>query len=102
MWLQPFAKLDQIESRVVARIALAAIVVLIWLLIPRKSNQRKGSRDFDKQSYRRRSVIEQCVGRLKEYRRIGTRFEKPAVGFLAMLKPAMIRQYFKVSFSDTA
>ncbi len=74
----------------------------IRAVIPRRRDQRKSSRPFDRQSYRRRSIIERCVGRLKEYRRIGTRFEKPAVGFLAMLKPAMIRQYFKVAFSDTA
>ncbi len=74
----------------------------IKAVIPRKSNQRKSSRPFDKQSYRRRAVIEQCVGWLKEWRRIGTRFEKLAVSFLAMLKLAMIRQYFKALFSDTA
>jgi transposase len=74
----------------------------IGAVIPRKSNQRKGSRPFDKQGYRRRSIIEQCVGWLKECRRIGTRFEKLAVSFLAMLKLAMIRRYLKLTFSDRA
>ncbi len=71
-------------------------------VIPRKSNEKNSGRPFDKQSYRRRSVIEQCVGWLKECRRIGTRFEKLAVSFLAMFKLAMIRRYLKLAFSDRA
>lgn len=71
-------------------------------VIPRKSNQRKSSRPFDKQSYRRRCVIEQCVGWLKECRRIGTRFEKLAISFVAMFKLAMIQRYLKLLFSDRA
>jgi transposase len=71
-------------------------------VIPRKSNEKNRGRPFDKQSYRRRSVIEQCVGWLKECRRIGTRFEKLAVSFLAMFKLAMIRRYLRLAFSDRA
>lgn len=74
----------------------------IKAVIPRKSNQRKGPGTFDKQSYRRRSVIEQCVGWLKECRRIGTRFEKLAINFVAMFKLAMIQRYLKLLFSDRA
>lgn len=74
----------------------------ITAVIARKSNQRKGGGSFDKQSYRRRCVIEQCVGWLKECRRIGTRFEKLAISFLAMFKLAMIRRYLKLAFSDRA
>jgi len=47
-------------------------------------------------------VVEQCVGWLKEYRRIGTRFEKLAVHFHGMLELAMIRRYLKLLFSDRA
>jgi transposase len=57
---------------------------------------------FDKQTYRQRHVVEQCVGWLKEYRRIGTRFEKLAVNFDGMLQLAMSRRYLKLLFSDTA
>jgi transposase len=71
-------------------------------VIPRRSNQRQGNGTFDSQSYRRRCVIEQCVGWLKECRRIATRFEKLAVSFLAMLKLAMIQRYLKLAFSDRA
>lgn len=74
----------------------------IRAVIPRKSNQHPERYPFDKRSYRRRCVIEQCVGWLKECRRIGTRFEKLAISFLAMLKMAMIRRYLKLTFSDRA
>jgi len=40
---------------------------------------------FDHEAYRRRSIMECCVGWLKECRRITTRFEKLAVSFLALL-----------------
>jgi transposase len=46
---------------------------------------------FDRTADRRRTVIERCVNWLKENRRLGTRYEKLAVNFLAMVKLAMIR-----------
>jgi transposase len=57
---------------------------------------------FDKDSYRKRSIIEQCIGWLKECRRIGTRFEKLAINFLAMIKLAFIDRYMKTAFSNRA
>lgn len=57
---------------------------------------------FDSQAYRGRAAVEQCVGWLKEYRRIGTRFEKLAIHFHAMLQLAMIHRYLKLLFSDRA
>ena len=74
-------------------------------VIPHKDNERARHDPkvkFDKKTYRRRAVIEQCVGWLKEYRRIGTRFEKLAVNFHGMLQLAMIRRYLKLLFSDRA
>jgi len=63
-------------------------------VIPHKDNE-KARHDpavtFDRQTYRQRHVVEQCVGWLKECRLIGTRFEKLAVSFHAMLQLAMIR-----------
>jgi transposase len=56
--------------------------------------------DFDREAYRGRAVVEQCVGWLKEFRRIGTRFEKLAVNFHGMLQLAMIRRYLRLLFSD--
>ena len=69
-------------------------------VIPAKSNE-KARGGFDRELYRRRNVIERCLGWLKECRRIATRFEKLAVNFLAMLKLAMIRLYFR-RLSDRA
>ena len=74
-------------------------------VIPHKDNE-KARHDpkvkFDKKAYRRRAVVEQCVGWLKECRRIGTRFEKLAVHFHGMLQLAMIRRYLRLLFSDRA
>jgi transposase len=67
-------------------------------VIPRKDNEQKIGRPpvFDRDAYRRRSVIENCVGWLKECRRIVTRFEKLAVSYLGMLKLAMIDRYLRM------
>ena len=53
---------------------------------------------FDREAYRGRAVVEQCVGWLKEFRRIGTRFEKLAVNFHGMLQLAMINRYLRLLF----
>jgi hypothetical protein len=50
---------------------------------------------FEIDAYRRRSVIECCVGWLKECRAVATRFEKLAVNYLAMVKLAIIQRYLR-------
>ena len=55
----------------------------------------------DRQAYRRRNAVERCFGWLKRLRRIGTRHEKTARRFMAMLKLAMMRQCMKVLLRDT-
>ena len=74
-------------------------------MIPHKNNG-KARHDprvpFDKAAYRQRAVVEQCVGWLKENRRIGTRYEKLAVNFHGMLQLAMVKRYLKLLFSDRA
>lgn len=57
---------------------------------------------FDKAAYRRRSVIEQSVGWLKEYRRVATRHEKLAVHYHGVIELAMISRYLDMLFSDKA
>jgi len=74
-------------------------------VIPHKINERAyhdGRTRFDKEAYKRRAVAEQCVGWLKECRRIGTRFEKLNINFHAMVNLAIIKRYLKVLFSDRA
>ncbi len=70
-------------------------------VIPHKDNERARHDPgtwFDRLAYRGRCVVEQCVGWLKESRRICTRFEKLAVNFHGMLQLAMIDQYFRLLF----
>ena len=61
-------------------------------VIPTKKNERP-SPAFDKEAYRRRNVIERCVGWLKECRRLATRYEKLALHYLGMLLLGMTRRY---------
>jgi len=68
---------------------------------PRDPAQRRDP-NFDKEIYRRRNVIERCIGWLKECRRIVTRFEKLALNFAAMINLAMIGRCFRTLFSDSA
>jgi len=106
---QPVGRPRKRPERLAADKAYSFTSVREWLrahgieaIIPDRSNQKKQSQPFDKRSYSRRCVIEQCVGWLKECRRIATRFDKLAVSFLAMFKLAMIQRYLKIAFSDTA
>jgi len=52
--------------------------------------------------YKRRSIVEQSISWLKACRRIGTRFEKLAINFLAMIKFAMIKRALRLVFSNRA
>ena len=56
----------------------------------------------DREAYRRRHTVEQCVGWIKECRRIATRFEKLAVNFLAMIHLVFIERYLRLLFSNGA
>jgi transposase len=51
----------------------------------------KAPRLMDWALYRERNVIERLVGRLKEYRRISTRYDKLASSYLAFVHLAAIR-----------
>lgn len=52
--------------------------------IPRKSNETRTG-PFDKAIYRLRNRVERLINRLKQFRRIATRYEKLAENYLAML-----------------
>ena len=73
----------------------------IRVTIPGKSNERRRG-PFDKPTYKRRNVVERCVGWLKECRAVATRYDKLARNYLASLKLAMFRRYLRSGFSDTA
>jgi transposase len=68
-------------------------------VIPQKGDQvgrRGGHRAFDERKYRRRCVVEQCVGWLKECRRVLTRYEQYAVNYVAVLKLAFVERYLRL------
>ena len=54
-----------------------------------KSNQRRQPH-FDRGAYRQRNRIERLINRLKQFRRIATRYEKRGVNYLAMVMLGMI------------
>jgi transposase len=58
------------------------------------------SERFDRVLYRTRNVIERLNNRLKQFRRIATRYEKRAANFLAMVTLAAVRLWLK-GFADT-
>ncbi len=57
---------------------------------------------FDKERYRQRNVVERLIGKLKEFRRIATRFEKLAEHFLGVIQLGFIRIWVKDLLSYTA
>jgi transposase len=76
--------------RYLAERAVAAV-------IPFRHNEHVADRPpFDAPAYRGRNVVERCVGKLKECRRLATRFEKLATNYEAIVMLAMIHLFLKV------
>jgi len=65
----------------------------IKLVIPNRSN-RKQPHPFNKTRYKGRNVIERMFGRLKDFRRVATRYDKNAENFLAALCLAALICYW--------
>lgn len=63
-------------------------------VIPTRSDET-GEPDFDRESYRRRNVVERTIGWLKECRRVATRYEKLAANYAAMITLATILRYLR-------
>jgi transposase len=63
-------------------------------VIPPKSN-RKTPRDYDKDIYKERNLVERLFQKLKEYRRVATRYERLAVNYMTMLSLASILIWLK-------
>lgn len=66
----------------------------IEAVIPTRSNQPRVK--INKRKYRRRNVVERCIGWLKGCRRVATRYEKLASHYLAMIKLAMIQRCLRL------
>jgi transposase len=61
----------------------------IGAVIAHRDNERRAGR-FDKEAYRERNVVKRLIGRLKQFRRVATRYEKRAENYRAMLTIAAI------------
>lgn len=61
----------------------------IRITIPRKDNERRRG-PFDRQLYRLRNLVERLINRMKQFRRIATRYEKRAANYAAMVTVAAI------------
>lgn len=66
--------------------------------LPRRKDQKPRGRPpcFDREAYRRRPAIERLIGRLKEWRAVGTRDEKLAVNYLAVVQVALLRDFLRL------
>ena len=58
-------------------------------VIPPRRN-RKVLRNFDKVAYNTRNIIERYFARIKQFRRVATRYEKTALSFASMLQIASL------------
>jgi transposase len=61
----------------------------IGVVIPTKANEAPDP-TFDRRAYRERNVVERLINRLKQWRRVATRYEKRAANYRAMLTIASI------------
>jgi transposase len=61
----------------------------IGAVIPTKADEAPDPA-FDRVVYRERNVVERLINRLKQWRRIATRYEKRATNYQAMLTAACI------------
>lgn len=56
----------------------------VRVTIPRKADERRRG-PFDKQLYKLRARVAQLINRLKQFRRIATRYEKRGANYLGMV-----------------
>ena len=60
----------------------------IGAVIPTQKKERRRP-GFDRDAYRRRNRVERLINRLKQFRRVATRYEKRAANYAAMLTIGM-------------
>lgn len=63
-------------------------------VIPTRTN-RKEQREVDRHLYRERNVCERFWSKVKQYRRVATRYDKKAANFLAFVKVAAMMVMLK-------
>lgn len=72
----------------------AAEIMGALVVIPPKSN-RKVLREYDRDLYKERNLIERMFGKLKQFRRIATRYDKTQSAFMAFIHIASILLWLK-------
>jgi transposase len=65
-----------------------------WANIPPKAN-RKDPICFSKHLYKARNLVERFFNKIKQFRRIATRFDKTAENFLAAVKLVSVRIWLR-------
>jgi transposase len=79
-----------------------AIRSMLWArgvepVIPFRSTEHVADRPgLHAAAYRGRNVVERCVGKLKEMRRVATRYEKLGANYAAMVTLAMSVLYLRI------
>ena len=63
-------------------------------IIPFKSNRHERWA-LDRALYRERNRVERVIGRLKQFRRVATRYDKTACSYLATLELAAVRIWLR-------
>lgn len=64
------------------------------LVIPPKRN-RKAPRNYDLELYKERNIIERFFNKLKQFRRVATRYDKLLANFMGFVKLAAIAIWLK-------
>ena len=61
-------------------------------VIPSRRN-RKQPASFDRETYKQRNLIERMFNKLRNWRRVATRYDKSATSFLAFIAIASVKQW---------
>ena len=69
-------------------------------VIPSRSDQPENP-DFDREAYRERNLVERLVGKLKQFRRVATRYDKLDAHYLAFVQLASAMVWLR-SLGDAA
>ena len=72
----------------------AAKCIKAEAVIPPRS-QRKTPRDYDRELYKERNLIERMFNKLKHFRRVATRYDKLDIAYLAFVLFAAIYLWLK-------
>lgn len=63
-------------------------------VIPPRPNRRR-SHTYDKHLYKERNLIERCFAKLRQFRRVATRYDKLLVNFMGFVTRAAILVWIK-------